>query len=69
MNLTFLIIFFLSFVVIVGFSLMTMKQVEKSRNKRALSIIKVAWHIRIKGEGPQGYARQAPCGNRQEAQE
>lgn len=53
MNLTFLIIFFLSFVVIVGFSLMTMKQVEKSRNKRALSIIKGHGISESKEKGPK----------------
>lgn len=40
MNMTFLIIFALAFAVIVGFSLLTMKQVESARNKRALSIIR-----------------------------
>ncbi len=40
MNTTFLIIFGLAFAIIVGFSLLTMKQVEKARNKRALSIIR-----------------------------
>lgn len=40
MNTTFLIIFLLSFLVVVTFSLFTMKQVEKSRNKKALSIIR-----------------------------
>lgn len=40
MNITFLIIFALAFAVIVGLSLLTMKQVEKNRDKRALSIIR-----------------------------
>ncbi|QQG36977.1 MAG: type II secretion system F family protein [Micavibrio aeruginosavorus] len=40
MNITFLIIFLVSFLVVVTFSLFTLKQVEKARNKRALSIIR-----------------------------
>lgn len=40
MSMTFLIIFVVAFAVVVGLSLLTMKQVEKSRNKRALSIIR-----------------------------
>lgn len=40
MNITFLIIFLLSFLLVVSFSLFTMKQMEKSRNSRALSIIR-----------------------------
>ncbi|MCM2344165.1 MAG: type II secretion system F family protein [Alphaproteobacteria bacterium] len=40
MNTTFLIIFLLSFLVVVSFSLFTMKQVEKARNKKAMSIIR-----------------------------
>lgn len=53
MNLTFLIIFFLSFVIIVGVSLLTMKQVEKARNKRALSIIKGQSISESKESGPK----------------
>lgn len=53
MNLTFLIIFFLSFIIIVGFSLLTMKQVEKARNKRALSIIKGHNISESKESGPK----------------
>ncbi len=40
MNMTFLIIFVVAFAVVVGFSLLTMKQLEKVRNKRTLSIIR-----------------------------
>lgn len=40
MNMAFIIIFVVVFAVVVGFSLLTMQQVEKARNKRALSIIR-----------------------------
>lgn len=40
MSMTFILIFILAFILIVGAALLTMKQVEKSRNNRALSIIR-----------------------------
>lgn len=61
MNITFLIIFGLVFIVVVGFSLLTMKQVEKNRNQRALSIIRgqsVTEH-RVKGEKDNQNRRRA----------
>lgn len=40
MSITFIIIFLVAFACIVGFSLLAMKQMEKARNKKALSIIR-----------------------------
>ena len=40
MNMTFILIFVIAFVVFVGFSLLAMKQLDKAKNERELSIIR-----------------------------
>lgn len=61
MNSAFLIIFGIVFILVVGFSLFTMKQVEKSRSNRALSIIRgqAVNENRAKGEKDSQNRRRA----------